>query len=335
VKDTGSPFVPIGKRMLMLLVAVSLIWLLAAIAWHYAKPLLIRHFVPESYRLLIGEMPTAPQKPKVMLKGNMNGIPLAIPRQYIEFPVEYNDKSIWEARKPGDKKPEQRTFEDAIGAFSLLVRWPEMKPRWESFELKRKFLEETSDGSEHPWLSIGVTARQMIHSKGKEYGYALPLQAHLRRLSERPQESRHRPTSGKGGALCSTSANTELISVHYQLRGLDPASGLQWAEPVGPRTECFHTWNMAWYWAGDMNGLVTDMIKCDNGKLPNPKAYQECTHYYAIPEWGAGVTVTYPRRWLPQWREIRARTLSLVLGMRPPSGSDPTVQPIIDKKSTP
>ena len=333
MKDTGSPFVPIGKRMLMLLVAVSLIWLLAAIAWHYAKPLLIRHFVPESYRLLIGEMPTAPQKPKVMLKGNMNGIPLAIPRQYIEFPVEYNDKSIWEARKPGDKKPEQRTFEDAIGAFSLLVRWPEMKSRWENADMKNKYFDEhVGKEGEHPWLSIGVTAWP-IRSKGKEYGYASQLNARLKQLSERPQ-ARHLPPPGKESSWCGLSGTNELVSVHYQLRGLDPASGLQWAEPVGPGTKCFHTWNDALYWEG-MNGFITDLLVCQNGAFMRPVLHHECTHYYEVPEWGAEVTVTYPRRWLPQWREIKARTLSLVLSMQVPSGSSQTIQSTIDKKSIP
>ena len=104
------------------------------------------------------------------------------------------------------------------------------------------------------------------------------------------------------------------MRVHYELQGEDTATGLQWAVPVGPYTELFHSWNEALYWQGDKETVVTDLIICYNGKMPSPKSYHKCHHDFEYPEMKTSVNLTYPRTWLPQWRELKAKSKTLLQG---------------------
>lgn len=326
-------------RLALLAVVMLLVWAVVSTLWrHVALPMLAERYLPESFRMLYGAPPPAMQKKESLRKGNINGVPVAIPLSYAYYyPVEYNDQSIWEARKPGDKKPEERTFDDAIGAFGVYVRWPEMLPRNANADLQKKFVQEILvEKSEFSWLKIGIAAYNNPKTKGRDLGWAPVLRGVMESLNKRPQE-RKLPSPDPRIPVCGISGLKEMVHVHYELRGADPATGLQWAEPVGPGTECFHIWNMSLYWQGDIDGIATDMIECDNGRLPNPKSFQVCDHKFYLPEWHASVSVTYPRAHLSQWREIKARTRQLILGFQAgpdislsadfQSGSQPNPQP--------
>ena len=96
--------------------------------------------------------------------------------------------------------------------------------------------------------------------------------------------------------------------------GVDPESELYWAEPSGSGTERFKSWNMALYWKGDLNGVVSDYVRCYNGEMPDPDSVRRCTHKFTLPEWGARVSFEYPRSKLSEWREMKAAVRGIILG---------------------
>lgn len=70
---------------------------------------------------------------------------------------------------------------------------------------------------------------------------------------------------------------------------------------------------MTLYWRGDMNHIVRDLIECWNGAMPHPDTVPRCRHSYTLYEWGAYVTLTYPRSWVGHWRKLRAVTKHYIL----------------------
>lgn len=234
-------------------------------------------------------------------KGNLNGIPIGIPRKYLYyFPVEYIDKSIWEPPKPGDIAYGERTYDHQIAAFSLYLHWPDRQPKnGHNFVSYINGNHSIDDG----WLMISIQAQGFTRHprppKAKDNGNARVLKGRIKRLAERPVD---------GGPW----RQTEKVRVHYELQGVDIATGLQWAVPVGPYTELYHTWNDALYWQGDKETVVTDLISCYNGKMSNPKSYHKCEHYFEYPEMKTYVNLSYPRNWLPRWRELKAESKMLL-----------------------
>ncbi|HID50144.1 MAG TPA: hypothetical protein EYP40_11140 [Chromatiales bacterium] len=250
--------------------------------------------------MLYGELPDrlrrSPGREEFRYKGNLNGVPVRIPVSYVWFPMEYCDISIW-APSPDDKPREARAYEDAICAFASYVRWPQMQPRSASPELMRKFWLEREGLGEHPWIMIGVDAGNYIRSprppQAPDNGFARVLRWRLENLPE--------SSSRYGG------------DAHYELRGVDTATGLHWAEPVGEGVQKYDTWNKVLYWRGDMNGVVTDLFICQNGAFINPKITHDCTYEFYLHEIRTKISVTFPRRWLPQWREIREATTRMLM----------------------
>lgn len=302
-------------RRLALLGAVCLaLWGLWAAVRGILLPCLAQRYVPESFLMLYGQRPAGalPDKPKGLpRRGHINGVPISVPLEYMHFPVEYMDKSIWEGPKPGDKRPEDRTFDDAIGAFTIYAHWPDMQPR--NRENGLSFLQR-DDGGEHPWILIGVSdgyIRSPRPPQSPDNGLARVLRRIMERLTEYPQDILDPSDPERKRTIKTT-------DLRYALRGADPATGLLWAEPVGPGTHNFHGWNMVLYWQGDKDAIVTDLIECYNGKLRNPRSFLKCRHQYELPEWKAYVAFTYPRSWLPHWRDLKARSRELVLSFAAP-----------------
>lgn len=235
--------------------------------------------------------------------GNMNGVPLEIPVSYLWRGVEYADKSIWEGRKPGDKRLSERTFDDAISAFNLYVKWPGLTP--EQFDGQGNTRNYTnSDG--HPWILIGINSDYAINPRPPntpKNGLARVLAGKIIRLA-RNTHTVYNPALRKA---------ERIKGMHYELRGNDPATGLQHAVPVGPSTERLSGSNRTLYWRGDRDRSVDVLIECANGVTHNPRVFYRCRHVYQLPEIGAYVAVNYTRNWVPFWREIQEKTRILIL----------------------
>jgi hypothetical protein len=258
--------------------------------------------------------PRDPNQPKAAswhpvftIKGNMNGVPLDIPSNWLfTYPMEYADKSAWEGPKPTDKRLSQRTHADALNTFTLYLRWPD-------FASSSPALEKTpyagyGKGGDSEWMLITLSRYYKDTPqppKTPDNGLARVLRGRIEGLSK---------NSLRLGNEESPRLHPEIA---YALKGVDPATSLNWAVPEGPGTEQFEIWNKALFWGGDLNKNVSPLIVCYHGTIqPGPGQKRICRHEYELPELGAYVTVAYTSNWLPLWRDIQARSREQVLSLR-------------------
>ncbi|AKJ96237.1 hypothetical protein TVD_13095 [Thioalkalivibrio versutus] len=296
-------------RLTLIVVVLVAIWLAGSILWSgLARPWLAEVGVFDALHEIYGEPPRLEiqEFSPPIRKANINGVPIAIPSNYLALVgIEYKDQSTWAPRDPDTPKPDERTFEDEAHAFTLAVRWPDLKPR--SPETRTSYWTK-GDPDGDPWLQIGLGAYSNPDAIGRDLGWAPLVRGRIERIEERTHTRRlppRNPTERWGG--------TEEVRIHYEMRGTDPETGLEWAEPMGPGTERFHAWNLTLHWKGDLDGYVSDMIECYNGQMPRPESRPFCRHRFTLPEWGAWVDFGYPRALLPQWREIRSDVRDLIL----------------------
>ncbi|WP_018860958.1 hypothetical protein [Thioalkalivibrio sp. ALJ3] len=298
-------------RLALIVVVLVAIWLAGSALWSgLARPWLSELGMFDALHEIYGEPPRLEiqEFSPPIRKANINGVPIAIPSNYLALVgIEYKDQSTWAPRGPDTPKPDERTFEDDAHAFAVDVRWPDMTPQTpETLESYRN--RDHPDGD--VWLRIGLSAYNDPEAIGRDLGWAPVVRGRIGRLEERPQR---RHLSSPDGPVCGIGGGHEEVSVHFEMRGEASDTGLQWAEPVGPGTACFETWNQTLHWKGDLDGYVSDMIRCYNGQMPRPDSRPVCRHRFKLPEWGAQLAVTYPRDQLPQWREIRSSVRELIL----------------------
>lgn len=236
-------------------------------------------------------------------RGSLNGVPIEIPSSQTYFAVEYKDTSIWSSSPK--ERDRVRTFEDEIEAFSL--EWPKNVPS--AIDVQETLFNDASASQRYSWMRVAVGDNSMAPRPPEtpDNGLARVLRGQVERLGNGshtiidPQD----PEKDK---------RIKVTNIHYTFRGVDHTTGLQWAEPVGPGTERFYIWNMTLYWLGDKDSIITNLISCYNGELVNPDSVQRCHHRFELPELSATVSLTYPRSWLPYWRQIRSSTEEYVLG---------------------
>ena len=184
----GTPWGRFGLLVGVLVLA----WMAVSALWSgIGRPLLIEHGVPEAWRQLYGEPPPLVEdRPVPIRKANINGVPIAIPSNYLALVgIEYKDQSTWAPSGPDTPKPDERTFEDDAQAFSLYVRWPDMAPRTPETRSSHR-TKEDPDGD--VWLLIGVTAfngfsdeGEYTHDRRLEHGdWAPVLRGRIERLEE-------------------------------------------------------------------------------------------------------------------------------------------------------
>lgn len=323
------------RRLLILLVVTMALYFAGILLWIALKPVLIEQGVPETFRLLHGEVQPLRRadEPIPIRKGKVNGILIAVPSNYLKYAIEYEDKSIWEVPKPDDKNPNGRTLSDAVSAFTLLVRWPDLAPR--NPETEQSFWNRDKPEGQS-WLSIGVVSDYATNPRPPttpDNGLARSVRGILKRLSANGLAKAQREIVDP--ADLRREHHIKSTYLRYALRGLDPTTGLQWAEPVGSGSEHFSIWNKTLYWKGDADSIVTDLISCQNGRLLNPTQHHKCDQKYILPEWGSYVSVTYPRVLLPQWREIKMRTRELLLGFQVDPESQNVTRQTSNKESKP
>lgn len=244
----------------------------------------------------------------VVSKGNINGILIGIPQVYQKHRIEYEGKSIWGRSEERSASQESHSYEERVSAFSLYVKWPDMQPHGTSSSSR----EERGESS---WLTIAVDddyARQPRPPTANQNGLARKLSGIIRRVSERQQIVNIRSATDSNGDAFESFES----SIRYEMRGKDHRVDMNWAEPVGVGTERFHSWNLDLFWRGDMSRTVTDLVSCYKGEMPSIDAQQKCSHDFYLEEWGASVTVTYPRSLLPEWKRIKLSTKKLILSFQ-------------------
>lgn len=242
--------------------------------------------------------------------GSMEGVPLAIPGNLLEFAIEYMDKSAWEAKGKGCY--ESKTSADPIRNFALYVRWPDLVER--TAETEQSYMASRGPGMSD-WIGISVFndyARTAKLPLDQRTGVEWLLKLHLSRLSEE-WISKHPTTVRKLGS----GEEYAIRDVRYEFRERDPVTGLQAAIPVGADAHWSFLQNRALYWQGDRDKEVSVLIECLQGTaIKNPTAVFNCRHTYLLPELGAYVKLSYTPNWLPHWQELQSKTRDFVLSLR-------------------
>lgn len=175
----------------------------------------------------------------------VHGVRLAIPANYLFFPVEYEGEDSWAPKKT---RP-VRTPESEISSFSVYVQWPTLLPRQDSNEESYQDRFKTRGLRPHEWLMISVEPHNLeppTSPGGRNY-----------MLEDRPGNY-----LGWGARLDLDELDSghplrpkDLSpQVHFEYRA-QPALELQSAIPVGPGTEWSDShWNYAIYWQGTPGG---------------------------------------------------------------------------------
>lgn len=292
-------------RLWLFAVALAALCFGTVTIWRIAA----EHFAPDQsdFRVPVSPYPGSTK----IRKGNLNGIPFAIPSNYLHFPIGYHDKSIWDPDKPPNYY-DDKTYEDSIQNFSLYVRWPDLEPR--GLETEESFSDSIREPGEHAWFAVSVND-DYVHSprppETPENGLARILTSKVERLPGN-NRSNWRPSIYDP----ETDGGRHLPDVYYELRGEDSETGLQWAVPVGPHTGEAHIWNKAIYWRGDHRNIVNPLIMCSHGAYPNPQTAHRCRHEFEFPDLEANVSVYYTSNWLPKWREIQEKVKEFVMSFR-------------------
>lgn len=262
--------------------------------------------------------PVSPYRHNTQLRvGNMEGVPLAIPSNLLEFAVEYMDKSAWESKGKGYY--ESKTSADPIRNFALYVRWPDLVGR--TAETEQSYMASHRTTGPKDWIGISVDndyAHNPRPPQSSDNGPARVLRGWIEKLSEEWM-TRHPTSIAKLG-----SEEKQLVQdARYEFRERDPVTGLQSTIPVGADAQWHFSNNTALYWQGDMHKEVSILIECPNGEIlrsdadkNNPKVVFTCKHIYILPELGAYVTLYYTANWLPQWQELQSKTRDFVLSLR-------------------
>jgi len=291
--------------MLWLLLCVGLI----GVAFVYST-----HFAPmaRSQRSFLG-IPISPYEqtttqttpPKL---GAVHGVRLAIPANYLFFPVEYEGEESW---APNKTKP-VRTPETEISSFSVYVQWPTLLPRQDGNEESYQDSFKTLGLRPHDWLMISVRPHNLkppTRPGGHNYMLEDRADNYLGRMSNSSLQQLDSSNLGRPKDLSA--------QVHFEYRE-QPALGLQSAIPVGPGTEWSNShWNYAIYWLGKPGGVVRTYIKCTRGKNVHGNGLAgDCEHNFELKEFKANVQVNYTANHLPQWQRIEEEARRLILSFR-------------------
>lgn len=225
--------------------------------------------------------------------GSMNGVELSIPVQYVAFPVEYADKSIWEPNK-GKDYYKSKTSKSALSNFAIYVQWPGLKPH--SRENDASYFASQSTAGDHKWFMIGVASWPMnLISKSKENRWD-PSQWAIDFVRKHMEYTKKQFPAG----------------VSYKDHGYDESTGLYLVKPTGPEAVEWAVWNKSSYWSS--SGEI--YIECDSGRYKSPKPVGLCTQRWHLPELQASVSVTYKHPMIYRWKEIQEKTNKLINNFR-------------------
>lgn len=249
---------------------------------------------------------SSPPTPTSPMIGNMNGVELSIPDNYLEPFAEYAGESVWSPVK----NPPERTYKSGIDSFGIAVKWPSMQHKfennnWDSYLNKRDWSDGPTD-----WLTLEV--QNMFESaplpEDKQHvlairakGYAGLLRAYL---------------DGKflGGEFINGGFSPSKN--HMKQQGIDAITGLQFAKAEGPDADKPSLGNLIVYWEGDVDGVVSTFIKCPGASVPQFATHKLCTQTYYLSELHADITVNFYMQLLPDWKAIQQQTRTLILSFQ-------------------
>ncbi|MCQ8897096.1 hypothetical protein NQT62_11690 [Limnobacter humi] len=214
--------------------------------------------------------------------GNLNGMPIKIPRHMAED-VEYVGDPGWGERRKGPVP--ERTYDSALKSFGVTFRYPDMATL-SSIELrddKRKKSIFSTD-----WIMFGVSSPSLIDFPERYYRYKMEP-------NSVSQGTYYQPMQGKKFGL------TGYLLVR-KATGLPP-------DPMPTVVED------TLYVAYSKNGSFKAMINCSTVQ----HAAAPCRHGFNLAQAGGPSVYVYARYrigMLPHWEDIQEKITQMILGFK-------------------
>jgi hypothetical protein len=251
--------------------------------------------------LFPSEMNAARDAKTSFVIGDLGGVPVRIPSWFANY-VEYEGDPGFGERRKGPRPV--RTYQSRLISFGFKVRFPDMaglsSPElWLDY---KKYSDPYWKGyydSISPWIDVGFNTGSIYPGDGFMDRY---VKTTLAFNSER---------AGFGDASkvyeYEKLPESEFGLTVYAPPGIDPKT-------KNPYREDKNAEDLFVHWTAD--GKVDTHIKCSNGRLPNLK-YTMCSQDISMePRMRARIYITYPRYWLPHWKEIQQKVSDLVWNFR-------------------
>ncbi|WP_147432285.1 hypothetical protein [Pararobbsia silviterrae] len=243
--------------------------------------------------------------------GNLGGVPVRIPLWFAEH-VEYEGDPGFMGKREGPIP--KRTMDSPLTSFDFNVRFPDMAGRtspalWWDYEKYANLYWDGWYDSISPWMFVGVeTGSRYYGIAGLERVLKYRLTFNPDLDPKREREYQKLPEDRWG-------------LVAYATRFFDPESGnaYHW---IASNTEL--------YVNRSRDGRLNTYIACTNHYRKNVLRLT-CTQSFSLePRMKAEAHVSYPRYFLPYWKEIQRLTGDLIWSFRldeaatTPSTGDPS-----------
>jgi hypothetical protein len=240
--------------------------------------------------------------PAETVVGDLGGVPVSIPRDYVRL-VEYEGDPHWlEKRKD---PPPKRTFDSKIVSFALLIHQPTLKPltkdNWSAYN-KRGFGDnEWMDASVHAGAALNFNSLKMFTNP---YTYRQPGHE----VYSKPYE--YEPLHDVHGLKAWRATRNIVLTPQIVLDDNNRKHSM---------------YNHHLYFAYDNKGKITNYIKCGSGLTSSPGGLNMCEQYFVLwPDMKTQVKINYLAEMLPNWRLYQQQFRALVLSFR----TQPDVKPV-------
>ncbi|MBB4014656.1 hypothetical protein GGR36_004012 [Niveibacterium umoris] len=230
----------------------------------------------------------------ILVKGRLNGIPVAIKRDHLKYPIHYLGTSVWGSDNEYSRRKSDPN-DSEISDFTVYLQWPSLAPRGPFNDAS--YAKSTTSFSPSSWISISVVAEPAQDAAATHQSLALENSRLLQSLMNRMASESHMLSGDK------------MPIRHPDLKysvSLDEKAhfGLRFAAPTGRGTDTAWLGNDLLYWTEGPSGAIDTLISCGNGKLPDPTTIHRCRHRFVVPEFQSSVEIGYSSDLLPQWRII-------------------------------
>lgn len=214
--------------------------------------------------------------------GNLNGVKIAIPREYMLFGVQYMGEDVWKP-KPRTTAP---SFDTPIQSFSMLLRLSDLEPIRTPQDMADYQASQHRVASP-TWSIIGVS------SEPDE-----PVINNAMEWTKIVVEHRRSPFDTEHDRNVDTTENIYGLSHSYiEHYKANPGQKLFEQRP--------HTYYDAKNWSG--------LIVCRDPLPEHVMKFHHCTQSFFNKELKAHIEVSYDIDQLPRWKDIQEKISKIVL----------------------
>jgi hypothetical protein len=232
--------------------------------------------------------------------GDLGGVPVSIPREYVRL-VAYDGDPNWLEKRTGPAPA--RTFESKLTSFGIMVHQPTMKP----LTKENQSAYEKRGRWDTEWVEAGVLAASSLYSDftnttdfTRPYSWAWAI-----------------PDAKTGEKLNSSTVYASAESVHG-LKAWRATKETFTSPPIilDDNNRDHSMYNHHLYF-GYEDGVPIALIKCGSGLASVPGGLKTChQRFYMLPEMKAHVSIAYRPEMLQHWRLYQQQFKELLLSFK-------------------